>query len=88
MQITNTKMSIIIGNGIPKIAPPPMKLKVSERFEIGRPLLKIKAKPRAIVMVPSVTINGAILLFVTTKPLKAPIITPANKPIIIGTITG
>ena len=78
----------MIGNGTPKTTPPPMKLKESERLEIGRPLLNIKAKPRPIVIIPKVTMKGAILLFVIMSPLIKPINKPANKPPKIGSIKG
>ena len=82
--MTNT----IIGNGIPKMSPPPIKLKESERLEIGRPLLKIKAKPRPTVIIPNVTMNGAILLLVIMRPLINPKTKPAKSPPKMGTITG
>ena len=57
-------------------------------FEPGFPPLAIKASPRATVIIPSVTINGATPPRVTTSPLVAPQAVPARIPISTATATG
>ena len=58
------------------------------RFDTGRPPLTTRANPRATVIIPSVTMNGATLPFVTTAPLTAPQAAPVKTPASTGTTTG
>jgi hypothetical protein len=79
---------IKINKGIHKNLPLPIKTNGSEIFETGRPLLKIRANPLTMVIVPSVSINGALLLLVIRNPLKTPTIKPAKSPARTGIISG
>jgi hypothetical protein len=76
-----------MGIGIFKNAPPPIKLKESERFDTGLPSLNTNASPLAIVIMPKVTINEATLPFVMINPLITPIPSPINIPTNKGTIS-
>ena len=55
-------------------------MKLSDRFETGRPFDITSAAPRVIVIMPSVTTKGAILPFVITTPLTRPMMVPLQSP--------
>src|SRR5262245_24262296 len=77
----------ITGTGNP-LQLPPNDVNDSLKFETGRPRLTTRARPRAIVIIPRVTIKGAILPNETTTPLAAPHITPVIIPIAKGITNG
>ena len=74
--------------GMPAMSPPPSHANSRLRLETGRPLLTTNARPRAVVNMPSVTMNGGTRPQVTTTPLAAPQTPPASTPIAMGTMTG
>ena len=59
-----------------------------DMFATGRPPLTMSARPRATVIIPSVTMNGATPPRVTRTPLTSPQAAPVSSPTAIGTKTG
>ena len=84
---SETAARISTGIGRPRTSPA-NRVNSGDMFETGFPPLTTRASPRATVIIPSVTMNGATRPRVTTSPLVAPQAAPARIPISTGTTTG
>ena len=66
--------------------PAPMAAKESERSPIGWPLVYQSATPRADTIMPSVAMNGGILVNAISQPLMKPMMRPQTRPAATGKI--
>ncbi len=77
-----------MGMGMPATSLLPSSVNSLLRFDTGLPPLITSARPRAAVIMPSVTMNGATRPLVMTQPLTAPQPAPASTPRSTGTASG
>jgi hypothetical protein len=76
----NVRTMIIVGTGTASNRPVPRNANPAGSSQTGRPSVQTNAAPRQIVIVASVTINGAMLNLVMQNPAKAPESEPTATP--------